>query len=52
ALFEGISFDLRVALLNLQKIDGVKIPGSFIALGGGTNSSELCKIVSNVLGCG
>ena len=52
AVFEGISFDLRVALLNLRKIEGIKIPRNFIALGGGTNSRELCKIVSNILGYG
>lgn len=51
ALYEGISFDLKVALLNLQKIEGMEIPEVFTALGGGTNSSELCRIAANTLNC-
>jgi len=51
ALFEGISFDLKEALVNLKKIKGIKIPDTFFALGGGTKSEVLCNIVSNILGC-
>lgn len=50
ALFEGISFDLKEALINLGKIKGVKIPDTFFVLGGGTKSKILCNIVCNILG--
>jgi xylulokinase len=50
ALYEGISFDLKEAILNLLKIKGINIPKEIFAIGGATSSRSLCNIVSNVLG--
>lgn len=51
AIFEGTSFDLKEALINLSNINGVEIPCEFIAVGGGTLSKTWCQIISNILGC-
>lgn len=49
ALYEGISFDLKAALLNLLKIRGVNMSSIAYAIGGGIESNSLCSIVSNIL---
>jgi len=50
ALYEGISYDLKTAILNLQKIKGVRIPEEIFIIGGATRNNFLCNIVSNVMG--